>query len=80
MGTFSIWHWLIVLVVVVLVFGSKKLADAGPDLGKAIRGFRDNMRGGDKDDADKSGAQPTALESREQSGATTTTPEKTASS
>ena len=48
MGTFSIWHWLIVLVVVVLVFGSKKLVNVGPDLGKAIRGFQKSMRDGDK--------------------------------
>ena len=39
MGTFSIWHWLIVLVVVILVFGTKKLSSLGSDLGKAVKGF-----------------------------------------
>ena len=53
MGTFSIWHWLVVLLVVVLVFGSKKLKQAGPDLGDAIRGFRESMRFGEKKDDDK---------------------------
>ena len=51
MGTFSIWHWLIVLVVVVLVFGSTKLAKAGGDLGQAIHDFRKSMRGGKPEDA-----------------------------
>jgi sec-independent protein translocase protein TatA len=40
MGSFSIWHWIIVLVVVILVFGTKKLPTLGSDLGKAIRGFK----------------------------------------
>ena len=44
MGTFSIWHWLIVLVVVVLIFGTKKLGNLGGDLGKAVRGFKDGMK------------------------------------
>jgi sec-independent protein translocase protein TatA len=43
MGSFSIWHWLIVLVIVVLVFGTKKLPSLGADLGKAIRGFKKGM-------------------------------------
>ena len=42
-GGFSIWHWLIVLVVVILVFGTKKLPSLGQDLGKAIRGFKKSM-------------------------------------
>ena len=45
MGSFSIWHWLIVLVVVVLVFGTKKLANVGSDLGKAVKGFKDGVNG-----------------------------------
>jgi sec-independent protein translocase protein TatA len=50
MGSFSIWHWLIVLVIVMLVFGTKKLRNIGADLGGAVRGFKDGMReGGDKD-------------------------------
>jgi sec-independent protein translocase protein TatA len=43
MGTFSIWHWLIVLVVVVLLFGTKKLRNVGGDLGAAIRSFRKGL-------------------------------------
>ena len=44
MGSFSIWHWLIVLLVVVLVFGTKKLRNLGTDLGSAVKGFKDGMR------------------------------------
>lgn len=43
MGSFSIWHWLIVLVVVLLVFGTKKLRNVGQDLGGAVKGFKDAM-------------------------------------
>ena len=46
MGSFSIWHWLIVLVIVVLIFGTKKLRNIGADLGGAVRGFKDGMREG----------------------------------
>ncbi|MFW9616439.1 Sec-independent protein translocase subunit TatA [Aquabacterium sp.] len=46
MGSFSIWHWLIVLVIVVLVFGTKKLKNVGTDLGAAVKGFKDGMRDG----------------------------------
>ncbi len=45
MGSMSIWHWLIVLIAVVLVFGTKKLGSAGEDLGKAVKGFKDGMKG-----------------------------------
>jgi sec-independent protein translocase protein TatA len=45
MGSLSIWHWLIVLVVVVVVFGTGKLRNAGSDLGKAVKGFKDGMKG-----------------------------------
>lgn len=45
MGSFSIWHWLIVLVVVMLVFGTKKLGSVGSDLGKAVKGFKDGVKG-----------------------------------
>ena len=49
MGSFSIWHWLIVLVIVMLIFGTKKLRNMGADLGGAVRGFKEGMReGGDK--------------------------------
>ena len=46
MGSFSIWHWLIVLLVVVLIFGTKKLKNVGADLGAAVKGFKDGMRDG----------------------------------
>jgi sec-independent protein translocase protein TatA len=45
MGSLSIWHWVIVLVVVVLIFGTKKLANVGSDLGKAVKGFKDGVKG-----------------------------------
>lgn len=47
MGSFSIWHWLIVLVIVMLVFGTKKLGNIGSDLGKAVKGFKDGVKGGE---------------------------------
>ena len=46
MGSFSIWHWLIVLVIVMLVFGTKKLRNMGADLGGAVKGFKDGMKEG----------------------------------
>jgi len=46
MGSFSIWHWLIVLLIVVLVFGTKKLKNIGADLGGAVKGFKDGMKDG----------------------------------
>jgi sec-independent protein translocase protein TatA len=49
MGSFSIWHWLIVLVIVMLVFGTKKLGNMGSDLGKAVKGFKDGVKGGEED-------------------------------
>lgn len=55
MGSFSIWHWLVVLVIVVLVFGTKRLKNVGQDLGEAIRGFKKGVK-----DHDKAGDQPDA--------------------
>ena len=49
MGSFSIWHWLIVLIIVMLVFGTKKLRNIGSDLGGAVRGFKDGMKDGASD-------------------------------
>jgi TatA/E family protein of Tat protein translocase len=43
MGSFSIWHWLIVLLVVVLIFGTKKLRNLGGDVGGAVKSFKDAM-------------------------------------
>ena len=45
MGSLSIWHWLIVLVIVMLVFGTKKLGNMGGDIGKAVKGFKDGVKG-----------------------------------
>ncbi|HTD89055.1 MAG TPA: Sec-independent protein translocase subunit TatA [Burkholderiales bacterium] len=44
MGSFSIWHWLIVLAIIVLIFGTKKLRNLGTDLGGAVKGFKDGMK------------------------------------
>ncbi|MEQ4617519.1 MAG: Sec-independent protein translocase subunit TatA [Corticimicrobacter sp.] len=44
MGSFSIWHWLIVLLIVALVFGTKKLRNIGGDLGGAVKGFKEGMK------------------------------------
>ena len=49
MGTLSIWHWLIVLLVVVMIFGTKKLKNMGSDLGGAVKGFKDGMKDGAAD-------------------------------
>jgi sec-independent protein translocase protein TatA len=46
MGSFSVWHWLIVLLIVVLIFGTKKLKNIGSDLGGAVKGFKDGVRDG----------------------------------
>ena len=44
MGSFSLWHWLIVLVIVVLVFGTKRLKNVGQDVGEAVKGFKKGIR------------------------------------
>lgn len=53
MGSLSVWHWLIVLVAVVLVFGTGKLRNAGADLGKAVKGFKDGIRDGGEEEVPK---------------------------
>jgi len=57
MGGLSIWHWLIVLVVVVLIFGTKKLRNVGQDLGGAVKGFKEGMKSAE-DDAPAAPAEP----------------------
>ena len=52
MGGFSIWHWLIVLVIVVLVFGTKRLKNVGKDVGEAVKGFKQGMGDDDKPSAE----------------------------
>jgi sec-independent protein translocase protein TatA len=47
MGSWSIWHWLVVLAIVLVVFGTKKLRNMGSDLGGAVKGFKDGVRGED---------------------------------
>ncbi len=54
MGSFSIWHWLIVLLIIVLIFGTKKLRNVGQDLGGAVKGFKDGMKEGTAGTAEKS--------------------------
>lgn len=46
MGSFSVWHWVLVFAVVVLLFGTRRLREAGNDLGAAVRGFREASRDG----------------------------------
>jgi sec-independent protein translocase protein TatA len=58
MGSLSIWHWMIVLLVVVLVFGTKKLKNVGADLGSAVKGFKDGMRDGAAPDEPAAAAKP----------------------
>jgi sec-independent protein translocase protein TatA len=59
MGGMSIWHWLIVLVVVVLIFGTKKLRNIGQDLGGAVKGFKDGIKGAEAEaDAAKTAEPP----------------------
>ncbi|HRI18269.1 MAG TPA: Sec-independent protein translocase subunit TatA [Burkholderiaceae bacterium] len=58
MGSFSVWHWLIVLLIVVLVFGTKKLKNIGADLGGAVKGFKDGVRDGSTSAAEPAPAQP----------------------
>lgn len=56
MGSFGIMHWLVVLLVVVLVFGTKKLRNMGNDLGSAVKGFKDGMKGEDESASSNSSA------------------------
>jgi len=58
MGTFSIWHWLIVLLVVVMVFGTKKLKNIGTDLGAAVKGFKDGIKDGSSTDVEAAAPVP----------------------
>ncbi|NBW01238.1 MAG: Sec-independent protein translocase subunit TatA [Betaproteobacteria bacterium] len=57
MGSFSVWHWLIVLLIILLVFGTKKLRNLGSDLGGAVKGFKEGMKDGGNA-ADPGAAQP----------------------
>lgn len=68
MGSFSIWHWLVVLAIVVLVFGTKKLRNLGGDLGGAIKNFKGAMKDGEAEAAktpEEIAAQQKTAEERE---------------
>ncbi len=58
MGSFSIWHWLIVLLVVVMIFGTKKLKNIGTDLGAAVKGFKEGVKTGGDSAGDTPAAPP----------------------
>ena len=55
MGTFSIWHWLVVLIIVLLIFGTKRLRNIGSDLGGAIKSFKESMKEGAESTEPESG-------------------------
>ena len=55
MGSFSLWHWMIVLVIVMLVFGTKRLRNVGSDLGGAVKGFKEGMKNCETDSLPESG-------------------------
>ena len=61
MGSFSIWHWLVVLLIVVMVFGTKKLKSLGGDLGGAVKGFKDGIKEGGAAADDKATAAPSQV-------------------
>jgi len=60
MGSLSIWHWLIVLLIVVMVFGTKKLKNIGSDLGGAVKGFKDGMKEGGQPEPGAAASNPPA--------------------
>jgi sec-independent protein translocase protein TatA len=69
MGSFSIWHWLIVLVIVLLIFGTKKLKNLGGDLGGAVKGFKDGIKDANTE-ADKTASDKSAEAAKHVSGQT----------
>jgi sec-independent protein translocase protein TatA len=75
MGSFSIWHWLVVLAIVVLVFGTKKLRNLGGDLGSAIKNFKGAMKEGEAEASDTKDA--AELTAEQQKPATAESREKT---
>ncbi len=68
MGSFSIWHWLVVLLVIILVFGTSKLKNIGKDLGGAIKGFKEGMK--EAGDSVDTAAAKKVEESKQISGST----------
>lgn len=65
MGEFSVWHWLVVLAIVALIFGTRRLREVGGDVGVAVRSFREALK--DDTAAHEAGSHPASL-TREQSG------------
>jgi sec-independent protein translocase protein TatA len=65
MGSFSIWHWLIVLVIVALIFGTKKLRNMGEDLGGAVKGFKKGMKEASEDTPGPEPVNPQRVQSGE---------------
>lgn len=61
MGSFSIWHWLIVLVIILLVFGTKKLPSIGKDVGNAIKGFREGVKEAENEQSNQTQQNQTLL-------------------
>jgi len=57
MGGLSLWHWIIVLIIVVLVFGTKKLPNVGKDIGGAVRGFKEGMKSAEEKDREAKAAE-----------------------
>jgi sec-independent protein translocase protein TatA len=64
MGGLSIWHWVIVLLVVVLIFGTKKLRNIGQDLGGAVKGFKEGMKTADVDASETPAEPPSQVTGR----------------
>ena len=69
MGAMSVWHWLIVLVIILLVFGTKKLRNIGSDLGGAVKGFKEGVREGSADNrtAERGDQKPIDVDARPKS-------------
>ena len=63
MGSFSIWHWLIVLVIILLIFGTKKLRNVGQDLGGAVKGFKEGLKEGESAETSGNNVPPSKPES-----------------
>ncbi|BBD77345.1 MULTISPECIES: Sec-independent protein translocase subunit TatA [Pseudomonadota] len=78
MGSFSIWHWLVVLLIVILVFGTKKLRNIGHDLGSAIRGFKEGMKSGEAEAEEKGGTVVAKTEAQPSATASSAHPSSTA--
>ena len=68
MGTFSIWHWIVVLIIVLLIFGTKKLRNLGSDLGGAIKSFKQSMKEGGEGSPSDSGEDDEAKKIKNDSG------------